>query len=90
VVKIPLPALCTCQLGLNTPRYPTLPNIMKARKKELTTLDIATLAEVSPLAATEQIAFPERRKAGLVLEGEVGEVANRLVSLIKERTAIRR
>ncbi len=35
VVKVPLPALFTCQLGLNTPRYPTLPNIMKAKKKEL-------------------------------------------------------
>ena len=33
VVKLPLPALFTCQLGLNTPRYPTLPNIMKAKKK---------------------------------------------------------
>ena len=35
VVRLRLPAVVTCQLGLNTPRYPTLPNIMKAKKKEL-------------------------------------------------------
>ena len=35
IVKLKTPALFTCQLGLNTPRYPTLPNIMKAKKKEL-------------------------------------------------------
>jgi electron transfer flavoprotein beta subunit len=33
LVKLAFPALLTCQLGLNTPRYPTLPNIMKAKKK---------------------------------------------------------
>ena len=32
-VEVSLPLLVTCQLGLNTPRYPTLPNIMKAKKK---------------------------------------------------------
>ena len=32
VVKLKTPALVTCQLGLNVPRYPTLPNIMKAKK----------------------------------------------------------
>jgi len=32
-VRVATPALITCQLGLNTPRYPTLPNIMKAKKK---------------------------------------------------------
>ena len=33
VVKLKLPAMITCQLGLNTPRYPTLPNIMKAKRR---------------------------------------------------------
>ena len=34
-VKVQAPVVITCQLGMNTPRYPTLPNIMKAKKKEL-------------------------------------------------------
>ena len=42
-VKLKTPALVTCQLGLNTPRYPTLPNIMKAKKKEITAIPVADL-----------------------------------------------
>jgi electron transfer flavoprotein beta subunit len=40
MVSTAAPALFTCQLGLNTPRYPTLPNIMKAKKKELLSLQV--------------------------------------------------
>ena len=75
VVKVPLPALVTCQLGLNTPRYPTLPNIMKAKKKELVTRNVADLLKVEPLSATAKIAYPEKKGGALVLEGEVGELS---------------
>ena len=40
MVKLKAPALVTCQLGLNVPRYPTLPNIMKAKKKEITAIPV--------------------------------------------------
>lgn len=42
VFKANSPALLTCQLGLNTPRYPTLPNIMKAKKKSCSRCRLAT------------------------------------------------
>ena len=42
-VSCKTPALVTCQLGLNTPRYPTLPNIMKAKKKELISISASEL-----------------------------------------------
>ncbi len=69
-LKLAAPALFTCQLGLNTPRYPTLPNIMKAKKKELRTLEVAGPAAAR--LATERAFFPEKKGAGVVLEGEVG------------------
>jgi electron transfer flavoprotein beta subunit len=88
VVKFTLPALATCQLGLNTPRYPTLPNIMKAKKKELTTLPVAELLKVAPLVVTEKMFFPEKRGSGMVLEGDVGVLADKLIGILKEKTTV--
>jgi len=88
VLKAPLPALVTCQLGLNTPRYPTLPNIMKAKKKELLSLSVAELAKSEALAATEKVAFPEKRGGGLILEGEPADLAGRLLGILREKTNV--
>ncbi|MEJ2057281.1 MAG: electron transfer flavoprotein subunit beta/FixA family protein [Desulfofustis sp.] len=88
VVKVATPALFTCQLGLNTPRYPTLPNIMKAKKKELLSVPVADLLEAEPRQQTAAIYFPEKKGGGLVLEGEVGDLADQLVKLLKEKTAV--
>jgi electron transfer flavoprotein beta subunit len=88
VVKARLPALFTCQLGLNTPRYPTLPNIMKAKKKELAALAVADLLKVQPLAVTTKMTLPEKKAGGVVLEGEIGELADKLIGILKEKTAV--
>ena len=88
IVRMSLPALFTCQLGLNTPRYPTLPNIMKAKKKELVSLPVADLLSAAPLATTLATAFPEKKGGGLVLEGDVAEVADKLLAILKEKTAV--
>lgn len=87
-VKVPLPALFTCQLGLNTPRYPTLPNIMKAKKKEIASLSLSDLLKVEAAAVTEKMAFPEKRGSGLVLEGEVADLAGRLIGIIRDKTTV--
>ena len=87
-VEAPLPALVTCQLGLNTPRYPTLPNIMKAKKKEMLTIDLDSLAKAEGLQKTMKISFPEKRQGGLFLEGEAGEIADRLIALLREKTTV--
>jgi electron transfer flavoprotein beta subunit len=88
VVKVATPALFTCQLGLNTPRYPTLPNIMKAKKKELLTVEVAELLKVDERLETSRVYFPERKGGGLVLEGDVGELADRLIAILKEKTTV--
>jgi electron transfer flavoprotein beta subunit len=88
VVKTRLPALFTCQMGLNTPRYPTLPNIMKAKKKELASLAVADLLKVEPVAATQKVAFPEKKAGGLVLEGDVSALAGQLLGILKEKTTV--
>jgi electron transfer flavoprotein beta subunit len=87
-VTSPTPALVTCQLGLNTPRYPTLPNIMKAKKKELLSLPVADLLKAQGLQETTSLYFPEKKGGGLVLEGDVGDLADKLIKILKEKTAV--
>jgi len=64
-VSIKLPAVITTDLRLNEPRYVTLPNIMKAKKKTLTTLKPDALGvDVVPRLATLKVVEPPKRKAG--------------------------
>ncbi len=88
VVKAPVPALVTCQLGLNTVRYPTLPNIMKAKKKELLSHPVAELLKVLVHQETTLLYFPEKRGGGVVLEGDVADQADKLINILKEKTAV--
>ncbi len=88
VVKVSGPAVFTCQLGLNTPRYPTLPNIMKAKKKELLTLFAEQLQKIAPRQQAVKMYFPAKKGGGLVLEGDAGELADRLIAILKEKTSV--
>lgn len=90
VVKLRTPALVTCQLGLNIPRYPTLPNIMKAKKKEITAIPVGDLLTEGPLAATTSFHPPARKGGGLVLEGEVNDLVDRVIGILKQKTAVLR
>jgi electron transfer flavoprotein beta subunit len=87
LVTATTPVVLTCQLGLNTPRYPTLPNIMKAKKKELLTL-APDAGGVGPCQETAACYFPEKKGGGLVLEGDVAELADKLIHLLKEKTGV--
>jgi electron transfer flavoprotein beta subunit len=65
-ISIKLPAVVTTDLRLNEPRYVTLPNIMKAKRKTLETLKPDALGvDVSPRLATIKVVEPSKRKAGV-------------------------
>jgi len=67
-VSIKLPAVITADLRLNEPRYVTLPNIMKAKKKPLETLKPDALGvDVAPRLATLRVEEPPKRKSGVKL-----------------------
>jgi electron transfer flavoprotein beta subunit len=64
-ISVKLPAVITADLRLNEPRYVTLPNIMKAKKKPLETLKPDALGvDVSPHLITLKVDEPPKRKAG--------------------------
>jgi len=65
-ISIKLPAVITTDLRLNEPRYVTLPNIMKAKKKPLENLKPDALGvDVAPRLATLKVTEPPKRKAGI-------------------------
>ena len=90
VVKLKTPALVTCQLGLNIPRYPTLPNIMKAKKKEITAIPVGDLLKEEKLATTTSFHPPAKKGGGIVLEGDVADLVEKVIALLKDKTAVLR
>lgn len=90
VVTLPLPAVVTCQLGLNIPRYPTLPNIMKAKKKEIALIPVADLLKNEPLSESLSFHPPAKKGGGITLEGDVNELVDKVISILKDKTAVLR
>ena len=77
-VEMKLPAVVTTDLRLNEPRYATLPNIMKAKKKPLDTLKPADLGvDVTPRLTTLKVAEPPKR-AGGVKVADVKQLVDKL------------
>jgi len=67
-LSLKLPAVITTDLRLNEPRYVTLPNIMKAKKKPLETIKPEDLGvDVAPRLKTLKVAEPPKRSAGVVV-----------------------
>ncbi len=77
-LALPLPAVITTDLRLNEPRYATLPNIMKAKKKPLDTLQPIDLGvDVTPRLTTLKVVEPARRSAG-VMVADVAQLVEKL------------
>ncbi|MDR2112513.1 MAG: electron transfer flavoprotein subunit beta/FixA family protein [Candidatus Accumulibacter sp.] len=77
-LRLNLPAVISADLRLNEPRYATLPNIMKARKKPLDTVKPADLGvDVAPRLTTLKVSEPAKRGAGIKV-ADAAELMNKL------------
>ena len=85
ILKCSLPLLLTCQLGLNTPRYPILPNIMKAKKKEIKEYDVNDFDKVPNNITITKLTHPEKKSKAEFMEGSVSDIAPKLVKIIKNK-----
>ncbi|HQT65975.1 MAG: electron transfer flavoprotein subunit beta [Rhodospirillales bacterium 20-60-12] len=84
-VALTLPAVVTADLRLNEPRYASLPNIMKARKKPIETIKPADLGvDPAPRLTTLKVVEPAKRKAGV----KVANVAELVAKLRNEAKVI--
>ncbi len=89
VVELPFPAVITAQRGLNEPRYPTLPNIMKAKKKEVKRIPLASLnLNLPPRVRLIQLTPPPERPEPTVLTGDSAETAKKLAELLHEQAKV--
>ncbi len=77
-IKVNLPAVVSVDLRLNEPRYASLPNIMKAKKKPIETLAPGDLGvDVAPRLTTVRVSEPPRRQGGVKVES-VAELVEKL------------
>ncbi len=95
VVETTIPALFTCQKGLNEPRYASLPGIMKAKQKPMAVLSLADLGlspqEVGALGAklyVEALEAPTPRSSGKIIEGDPHQVVSELIRLLREEAKV--
>ncbi len=87
VTRTPLPAVFSCDKGLNEPRYASLPGIMKARRKPID--KPADVAGEDAVAAESNYRLPPERPAGQIIAGEtVEEKVAELVRLLREEAKV--
>ena len=77
-INVKLPAIITTDLRLNEPRYASLPNIMKAKKKELDTINVSDLGiDIAKRVETISVELPPERDAGIKVES-VSDLVDKL------------
>jgi electron transfer flavoprotein beta subunit len=87
-LELPLPAVLTIQSGINTPRYPSLSNLLRANKLKLAKIPITDLAQTASREDLVQMVYPQKVRAGTVLNGTEEEKAKQLIRILRERALI--
>lgn len=89
VIAVTLPAVLGCDKGLNTPRYPSLPGIMKAKAKPIVELQaVELLGGESRKVEPVKYMLPPERQAGKKIMGEPEEVVEQLVKWLREEAKV--
>ncbi len=87
-LKLQLPAVLTMQSGINTPRYPSLSNLLRANKLELEKVPITDLAQLASHENLVQMVYPQKMRSGTVLKGTEEEKATQLIRILRERALL--
>jgi electron transfer flavoprotein beta subunit len=90
IVEAPLPVWIAAQKGLNEPRYASLPNIMKAKKKEVKALKMADVgtSEGDQKIRYKNFQLPPPKQAGKKISGDPATQAKELVRLLHEEAKV--
>jgi len=81
VLEVTLPALVTAQQGLNEPRYPSVPGIMKAKRK--TIARVTPAAPVAPATEVTTVFQAQQNRRNTMIKGSPAEQAQQLVQLLR-------
>lgn len=89
VYELPLPAIFGCEKGLNTPRYASLPGIMKAKTKPVETLKLSALkGDAQPKIVLSNFRLPPEKAPGKMIPGDAATQAKELVRLLREEAKV--
>jgi len=86
-LTLPLPCVLTVQSGINTPRYPVLSHVLRARSAVLERMSVPP-SNVSPTQQLVRILPPEESKKGIFLRGTAAQKAARLLDILHEHSLI--
>ena len=85
IYEVPLPAIFGCEKGLNTPRYASLPGIMKAKTKPVETLKISAVkGDAQPKVVLGNFRLPPEKPPGKMISGDAATQVKELVRLLRE------
>lgn len=90
VIEMHLPAVIGATKGLNVPRYPKFPDIMKAKKKEIKEIEIAALGidESQGAVMLETLEPVPERSDAKMLDGDVDKQVSELIKILKEKEKV--
>jgi len=87
-LRLNLPAVLTIQSGINTPRYASLSNIIRARDKKIITIDSGNLISQDKREELVSLSYPEPSSKGLFIDGTQREKAQTLLRILHEKSFI--
>ncbi|MFZ2630005.1 MAG: electron transfer flavoprotein subunit beta/FixA family protein [Desulfosalsimonadaceae bacterium] len=88
MMDIRLPALLTIQSGINEPRYPALSKLLRADASRIQVIPVDSLIQPESRSRTVAYGFPEKKRAGLILDGTPDEKAEKLVRLLRGKALL--
>jgi len=86
IVEVKGPVVLCVTKGINEARYPSLPNIMKAKSKPIESFKVSQ--EISPHFRVQKISFPEKRPPVRMIEGNAQQQVSKLVKILKEEKGL--
>jgi len=88
-LQLQLPAVLTIQSGINTPRYPSLSNLLRANKQKLETIQAGDSAQPELREKVVRVTNPAKSRSGTFLIGTQREKVTRLLNLLRDRALLR-
>ncbi len=88
VLELDLPGLVTVEKGINIPRYPSLTNILKAKKKPIRIISSKDIEVLSPKTDILKFYYPPERKPGKIIKGEPEETVKELIALLRQEAKV--
>ncbi len=82
------PIIVCCEKGLNEPRYPSLKNIMKAKKKQVNIIPVGNDSFMNSLVSVNSLSVPSVSRKSEVIKGERPDIARRIARIISEEIKV--